>query len=147
MIESIVSQLLTEMSGLEELKGVVVIAATNRPDMVDPALLRPGRIDRFVLVPAPDEKARLEIFKVHAKNMPLKSVDLKELAKKAESFSGADIEAVCREAAMNALREDEKAKEVRMKHFDEAMRKLTPSISKDVVAHYNKFVERQKKIS
>ena len=145
-IESIVSQLLTEMSGLEELKGVVVIAATNRPDMVDPALIRPGRIDRFVLVPPPDEKARLEIFKVHAKNMPLKNIDLKELAKKAESFSGADIEAVCREAAMNALREDSKAKEVKMKHFEEAMRRMTPSISKDVITHYSKFVERQKKI-
>jgi transitional endoplasmic reticulum ATPase len=97
-------------------------------------------------VPPPDEKARLEIFKVHAKNMPLKNVDLKELAKKAESFSGADIEAVCREAAMNALRDDAKANEVKMKHFEDAMRRMTPSISKDVITYYSKFVERQKKI-
>ena len=143
-IESMVSQLLTEMSGLEELKGVVVIAATNRPDMIDPALLRPGRIDRFVLVPPPDEKARLEIFKVHTKNMPLKNVDLKELAKKTETFSGADIEAICREAAINSLRDDMKAKEVKMKHFEEAMKKVTPSISKDTLSYYNKFVERNK---
>ena len=110
--ESIVSQLLTEMSGLEELRGVVVVAATNRPDMIDPALLRPGRIDRQILVPAPNEQARLEILKIHTAEMPLKGVDLKDLAKKTEEYSGADIEALCREAAMNALRENMKAKEV-----------------------------------
>jgi transitional endoplasmic reticulum ATPase len=144
--ESVVSQLLTEISGLEELKNVVVIAATNRPDMIDPALLRPGRIDRFVLIPPPDEKSRLEILKVHTKNMPLKQVDLKLIAKRTEGFSGADLEAICREAAMNALREDMKSKEVKTKHFEEALRKATPSINKEVVDHYNKFVERQKKV-
>jgi transitional endoplasmic reticulum ATPase len=144
--ESIVSQILSEMSGLEELKGVVVIAASNRPDIIDPALLRPGRIDRFVLVPAPDEKARLEILKVHTRNMPLKNVDLKDLAKKTEGFSGADIEALCREAAMNALRENLKAKEVKDKHFEEALKKVTPSITKDIQKYYEKFVERQRKI-
>jgi transitional endoplasmic reticulum ATPase len=144
--ESVVSQLLTEISGLEELKNVVVIAATNRPDMIDPALLRPGRIDRFVLIPPPDEKSRLEILKVHTKNMPLKQVDLKLIAKRTEGFSGADLEAICREAAMNALREDMKSKEVKTKHFEEALRKATPSINKEVIDHYNKFVERQKKV-
>ncbi len=144
--ETVVSQLLTEMSGIEETKGVVVIAATNRPDMVDPALLRPGRIDRFVLIPPPDEKSRLAIFKVHTKNMPLaKDVDLRELAKKTEGYSGADIEAVCREAAMNALRENMKAKEVKSKHFEEALKKVLPSISKDTMVYYQKFVERTKK--
>jgi len=144
--ERIVSQLLTEMSGIEEMKGVTVIATTNRPDLVDPALLRPGRIDRFVLVPTPDEKTRLEIFKVHTKNMPLKDVDIKELARRTEGFSGADIEALCREAGMNALRENIKAKEVRRKHFDEALKKITPSLTKDIEDYYKKFVERQKKI-
>jgi transitional endoplasmic reticulum ATPase len=144
--ETVVSQLLTEMSGLEELKGVVVIAATNRPDIVDPALIRPGRIDRFVLIPPPDEKTRLEIFKVHTKNTPLKSVDLKEWAKETEGFSGADIEALVREAAMSALREDIKSKEVREKHFEDAFKRMTPSISKDIVNHYNKFVERTRQI-
>ncbi|MFH7860502.1 MAG: AAA family ATPase [Candidatus Aenigmatarchaeota archaeon] len=144
--ETVVSQLLTEISGIEETKGVVLIAATNRPDIVDPALLRPGRIDRFVLVPAPDEKSRLEILKVHTRNMPLKNVDLKEWAKKTEGFSGADLEALCREAAMNALRENIKAKEVTNKHFEQAFSKITPSITKDVIAHYQKFVERSKKI-
>jgi len=144
--ETVVSQLLTEMSGLEELRGVVVIAATNRPDMVDPALLRPGRIDRFVLIPPPNAKARLEILKIHTKNMPLKGVDLKDIAEKTEGFSGADLEALSREAAMNALREDIKSKIVEKKHFDEALKKMTPSLSKEVQAHYEKFVERRKKI-
>jgi len=144
--ETVVSQLLTEMSGLEELKGVVVIAATNRPDLVDPALLRPGRIDRFVLIPAPDERARLEIFKIHTKGMPLKSVDLKELVKKTEGFSGADIEALCREAAMSALRENIKAKQVTKKHFDQAIKEAIPSLTKEVSTYYEKFVERQKRI-
>jgi len=144
--ESIVSQLLAEMSGLEELKGVVVIAATNRPDIVDSALLRPGRIDRTVLVPAPDEKARLEILKVHTKNTPMKGVDLKEIAKKTESYSGADLEALVREAAMSALRENFKAKEVIKKHFDDAFKKITPSLTRELQIHYEKFVERQKRV-
>lgn len=134
------------MSGLEELHGVVVAAATNRPDMVDPALLRPGRLDRQILVPAPDEKSRLEILKVHTKKMPMKGVDLKELAKKTEGFSGADIEALVREAAMNALRDDIKSKIVTKKNFDDAVSKQVPSISKEVRDHYDKFVERQKKV-
>ncbi|MGC9097128.1 MAG: ATP-binding protein, partial [Infirmifilum sp.] len=90
--ERVVSQLLTEMDGLERLEGVVVIAATNRPDIIDPALLRPGRFDRLIYVPPPDEKARLEIFKVHTKRMPLaEDVDLAELAKRTEGYTGADI--------------------------------------------------------
>lgn len=144
--ETVVSQLLSEMNGLEELKGVVIIAATNRPDIVDPALLRPGRLDRFVLIPPPDEKSRLEIFRVHTKNMPLKGVDIKDLSKKTDGFSGADIESLCREAAMNALRENIKSKEVREKHFTEALKKITPSLSKEIRDHYAKFEERQKKI-
>ncbi|MEM5790711.1 MAG: AAA family ATPase [Candidatus Aenigmatarchaeota archaeon] len=144
--ERIVSQLLTEMSGIEEMKNIVIVAATNRPDLVDPALLRPGRIDRFVLVPAPDEKGRLEILKVHTKNMPLKNVDIKDLAKKTEGFSGADLEALCREAAMNALRENIKSKEVTKKHFEEALKKITPSINQKMIKYYEKFIERTKKI-
>lgn len=144
--ETVVSQLLTEISGLEELKNVVIIAATNRPDMIDPALLRPGRIDRLVLVPAPDLKTRLEILKIHTKNMPLKDVDLKELTTKTEGFSGADIEALCREAAMFALRENIKAKEVRMKHFSEAFKNVSPSVTKDVVQYYEKFEDRKREV-
>ncbi len=143
--EQVVSQMLTEMSGLEELKGVVVIAATNRPDMIDPALLRPGRFDQLVYVPAPDEKTRLQILKVHTKNMPLKGVNLNKLAEKTEGFSGADLEAVVREAAMHALRENIKTKEVSSKNFDEALKKIKPSITQDMFAKYRKAVEDIKK--
>ncbi len=133
--ERMVNQLLTELDGIEELEKVVVIAATNRLDMVDPALLRPGRFDRIIEIPMPDEKARLEIFKVHTRKMPLsKDVKLEELAKETEGFTGADIEAVCREAAMNALREakakGKEVKEVKKKHFEEAIKKVKESVER-----------------
>ncbi|MCG2827693.1 CDC48 family AAA ATPase [Methanothermobacter sp. K4] len=125
--QRVVNQLLTEIDGLEELQDVAVIAATNRPDILDPALLRPGRFDRHVKVEDPDREARLAIFKVHTKDMPLADdVDLKKLADKTEGYVGADIEAVCREAAMLTLRENMEAEEVPMKHFLEAMEKIKP---------------------
>ena len=144
VMENIVSQILSEMSGIEELHNVVVIGATNRPDILDPALLRPGRFDRQILVPAPDEKTRLEIFKIHTKKMPLKGVDLKKLAKQTEGYSGADIEAVCREAGLNALRENINAKEVTKKHFAEALKKVKPSITPDMLKYYEKIIEEFK---
>ena len=138
--ERVVSQLLSEMSGLEELHDVVVLAATNRPDMVDPALLRPGRFDRQILVPSPEEKSRLKILQVHTKKMPLdKNVDLKKLAKETEGYSGADIAAVCREAGMNALREDIKSAKVSMKHFEKALKEIKPSLTKSIVDYYKKL--------
>jgi transitional endoplasmic reticulum ATPase len=104
--ERTISQFLTEMDGIEELKGVVVLAATNRLDLVDPALLRSGRFDLILELPVPDEKTRVEIFKIHTKNKPLaKEVDLKELAGKTEGKVGADIEFICRKASMLAIRE------------------------------------------
>jgi transitional endoplasmic reticulum ATPase len=144
--ENVVSQLLSEMSGLEELHGVVVLAATNRPDIVDPALLRPGRFDRFVLVEPPEEKARLEILKIHTKKMPLKDVNLKDLAKKTVSFSGADLESLAREAGMNALREDMKTKEVKGKHFENALKKMSPSLTRKMEKYYQTFNERRRKM-
>ncbi len=104
--ERVVSQILTELDGLEELKSVVVVAATNRPDMVDPALLRPGRLDRFIFIRPPDLKEREMIFNIHLKGKPLSSeVDIANLAKRTEGYVGADIEAICREAAILALRD------------------------------------------
>jgi len=144
--ETVVSQMLAEMSGLEELHGVVVMAATNRPDMIDPALLRPGRFDRFVLVPPPDEKTRLEILKIHTKNMPLKRVDLKSIAKRTEGFSGADLAAVCREAGMNALRKDIKSKEVTGKDFEDGLKEIMPSLTQKLQKHYTTFEQRRKKL-
>ncbi len=134
--ERIVNQMLTEMDGLRGMGDVVIIAATNRPDMLDTALLRPGRFDRIILVNAPDEKGRLEILKLHTKNMPLKGVKLDELAKKMDGYVGADIESVCREAAIFALRKNMAAKEVSAKEFEEALKKVPPSATKDIQKSY-----------
>jgi len=140
--ERVVNQLLTEIDGLEGMHDIVIIGATNRPDMLDTALLRPGRFDRIILLPSPELAARLEIFKVHTKNMPLKNVDIEELAKKTEGYVGADIEAICREAAILALRENIGAKEVLMEHFEEAMKKVHASVTKDVEKMYEDLKER-----
>jgi len=147
--ERVLNQLLTEMDGLEELHNVVVIAATNRPDMLDPALLRPGRLDKILLVQAPDAEARREIFAVHTRRMPLaEDVDFEVLVKRTENFSGADIEALCREAAMLAFREavlnresfDEK--KVEMRHFEEALRSVKPSLTEETKKVYEQFMKR-----
>ena len=135
--QRVVNQMLTEIDGLEDLSDVVVIAATNRPELIDSALLRPGRFDRHILTTPPDTKTRLEIFGIHVKDMPLaKDIDLNELAKKTEFYSGADIEAVCREAAMLALRENIKAKQVTLKHFEKSLLEHKPSIAKEETERY-----------
>ncbi len=134
--ERVVNQLLTSMDGLESLEGVVVIGATNRPDMIDLALLRTGRFDRILQVPAPDKTARLEVLKVHTKEMPLEGVDLEELAVELERFTGADIEGLCREAAMIALRENRNAKKVTMAHFQEGMKAVRPSLDEETIKFY-----------
>ncbi len=145
--ERVISQLLTEMDGIMALEDIVVIAATNRPDIVDPAVLRPGRFDRLIYVPEPDETARLEIFKVHAKDMPLsKDMDLKELAHITKGYSGADISAVCREAAMNALREDINAKDVTLSDFEKAMERVPPSIAPDMENWYKSFMKQVRRL-
>jgi transitional endoplasmic reticulum ATPase len=144
--ERVISQLLTEMDGIEALQNVVVIGATNRPDILDPAVMRPGRFDRLIDVPAPDSKALMQIFKIHAQNMPLSAdVDLQEVAVKAKGYSGADVEALCREAAMNALRESIDAKEVTRKDFDKAMESVSPSINPKMEDYYSQFHERSRK--
>ncbi len=153
--ERVVSQLLTELDGMEELKDVVVIAATNRPDMIDPALLRPGRIERHIYIPPPDKEARKEIFRIHLRGKPLADdVSIDELAEKTEGYTGADIEAVCREAGMLAIREaikpgmtKEEAREVAKKlkitkeHFEKALEKVKPSMTKEDIEAYEKMVE------
>ena len=123
--ERVLNQMLAEMDGLEDLNDVLVIGATNRPDMLDPGLLRPGRFDKILLVGAPKEEGRHQILKIHTKNMPLaKDVVLGDLAKKTTGFTGADIEAFVREAAMIALRENKETKQVKNKHFNEALKKI-----------------------
>jgi len=194
--ERVLNQMLSEMDGLEDMKDVLVIGATNRPDMLDTALLRPGRFDRILLVNAPTQEGREQIFKVHTKEMPLflskdeikkmdelykndkvdkiisnmasgkpvsepeikdldkkvNKVDFKSLsdkkklchylAKETEGFTGADIEALVREAAMVALRENMESKEVKKKHFDEALKKTKPSLTKQSIEIYKKMEEQ-----
>ncbi|NJD77447.1 MAG: CDC48 family AAA ATPase [Candidatus Methanoperedens sp.] len=139
--ERVVSQILTELDGLEELKNVVVVAATNRPDMVDPALLRPGRLDRLIYIRPPNQKEREIIFTIHLKGMPLSAeIDVEELAKRTEGYVGADIEALCREAAILALRDiirpgmerEEVRKEssgikIKTDHFEKAFNMVRPT--------------------
>ena len=147
--ERVVSQLLTELDGLEELEDVVVVATTNRPDLIDPALLRPGRLDRHIHVPVPDQDARRAIFEVHTRHKPLaEAVDLDELAARTEGYVGADIEAVCREASMAASREfinsvdpDEISESVgnvlvSTDHFEFALEEVPPSIDETTREHY-----------
>ena len=151
--DRIVNQLLTELDGIEPLTNVVVIAATNRPDILDPALLRPGRFDRLIYVPPPDKKARLEILKIHTRKMPLaEDVDLEAIAEKTEGYTGADLEALCREAAMLAVRENlEKAgkpvsTEVHMRHFEKAMQVIQPSLTPEDIRRYEKLAKELKRM-
>ncbi|AKB54009.1 MULTISPECIES: CDC48 family AAA ATPase [Methanosarcina] len=138
--ERVLNQLLTEMDGLESLRDVVVIAATNRPNLLDPAILRPGRFDRLVYIGSPDKKGRLKIFRIHTKGTPLADdVDLEALADITEGYVGADIESVCREAVMIALRENFDAESVEMRHFREALKKVKPTITENIAQFYEKI--------
>ncbi len=136
--ERVVDTLLTEMDGLKTLKDVIVMAASNRPDMLDPALMRAGRFDRVIEIPAPNEKGRYEIFKIHTQKMPLDSkVNLKELARITEGYTGADIENLVREAGMVAIREG--AGKVTLKHFEKSFKAVFPSIKKDDIESLKRF--------
>jgi transitional endoplasmic reticulum ATPase len=140
--ERVLNQLLSEMDGIEDLKGVIVIGATNRPDMLDTALLRPGRFDRILLVDVPNEKSREKILEIHTKNMPLdKSVKLNELVKKTEGFVGADLESLTRESALIALRKNMEAKTVSLEDFNEALMKTKSSVSESTANTYKKYEE------
>jgi transitional endoplasmic reticulum ATPase len=170
--ESVVNQLLTSIDGLESMEGVVIIGATNRPDILDPGLLRPGRFDRLLLIPEPNYHSRFEIFKIHTQSMPIEvskeevsqiEADIKKssqiitaikrnkhdlkilngndkllywLADKTEGYSGADIEALCREAAMLALRKDINTNSINKIHYEEAMTTVRASINDEIIDYY-----------
>ncbi|WP_323675830.1 CDC48 family AAA ATPase [Halorubellus sp. PRR65] len=153
--ERVVSQLLTELDGLEALEDVVVIATTNRPDLIDNALLRPGRLDRHVHVPVPDQEAREKIFEVHTRDKPLADdVDLEWLARRTDGYVGADVEAVTREASMAATREfvnsvdpeemTDSVGNVRItrEHFEHALDEVKASVTEDVKDSYDQIEER-----
>ncbi len=143
VMERVVNQLLSELDGLEALKDVVVIAATNRPDILDPALLRSGRFDRMLLVGPPDKLGRHEILKIHAAAMPkAEDVNLEELAELTEGYVGSDLSLLCREAAMLALRQE--GEKVEMKDFREALRKVRPSVEENMVSYYERISQRFK---
>jgi transitional endoplasmic reticulum ATPase len=147
--QRIVNQFLAEVDGLQTLQNVLVIGATNRPDIMDPALLRPGRFDILLHVEAPDEDARKEILNVHtlAKGIPgSENLDLEELAKKTANFSGADIEGLVRVAVMIAVTEgstptniEMKARDIEMKHFEEALKSVRPTLTPNVMEYYEKI--------
>ena len=145
--EKVLSQMLTELDGLESKKDIVVIAATNRPDILDPALIRPGRIDRILLVPAPDEMSRKAILKIFTEEMPLtnnlKIEALNDLI--GDGFSGADIETWCRESAMIALRENIRARKISLEHFKEAREDLHPTVTPEMKKWYETFGEKLKR--
>ena len=138
--ERVLNQLLAEMDGIEDLSNVVVIAATNRPDMLDSALLRPGRFDRILLVGSPEKEGREKIFKIHTKNMPLaKDINVQKIMDQTEGYVGADIESLVREAAMLSLRDNIDSKEVKMKFFEEAVKKVGASVTKSDMDRYRKI--------
>jgi len=141
-VDSVVNQLLTEIDGVEDMNDVIIIGATNRPDRLDPALVRPGRFDRLILIGSPDLETRKDIFKLHTQRMKLKDVDLEELAQKTQGYVGADIESICREAAIRALREDITATKVSRDHFLEALKAVRPSITPEIDQAYESLKDK-----
>ena len=140
--ERVVNQLLTELDGLEELEDVMVVAATNRPDMIDPALIRSGRFDRLVLLGAPEQDERSEILDIHTRDVPLdENVNLDEVAEITEGYVGSDLETIAREAALIALREDDEAETVKMPHVRSALEKVRPTITDDIMEYYDEMKE------
>jgi len=141
--ERVVNQLLTELDGLEEMQEVMVIGATNRPDMIDPALLRSGRFDRLVYVGEPVEEGREQILRIHTENTPLSpDVSLREIAEITDGYVGSDLESIAREAGMEALRDDDDAEAVEMRHFRRALESVRPTITDEIEGYYED-VERE----
>jgi len=146
--ERVVNSLLAEMDGLEELSEVVVIAATNRPDLVDPALLRPGRFDKIIATALPGKATRLQILKIHTKNMPLaKDVNIENLAERTDKFTGADLQALCKEAGLFALRKDINTKEVIKDDFEKALEKVKPSLRDEELKKYSEIEEKYLRVA
>jgi transitional endoplasmic reticulum ATPase len=143
--ERVVNQLLTELDGLEEMGNVMVIGATNRPDMIDPALLRSGRFDRLVFIGEPEMEGREQILKIHTQNSPLApDVSLREIAEITDGYVGSDLESIAREAAMVALREEDDAEEIEMRHFRQAMEHVRPTITDEILDYYERIEEQFK---
>jgi transitional endoplasmic reticulum ATPase len=146
--ERVVNTLLAEMDGLEELRGVVVIAASNRPALLDPALLRPGRFDDLIYVPVPAREGRLHILRIHTRNMPLgEDVDIEALADRTEGYTGADLEDLVRRAGMQALRDDLDVELVGMNYFEAALKETRASVTPEMDREYRELVKTLKQES
>jgi transitional endoplasmic reticulum ATPase len=146
--ERVVNTLLAEMDGLETMENIVVIGATNRPTLLDPALLRPGRFDEIVYIPVPDIEGRRRILDIHTRAMPLTAdVDLEELAEKTQGFTGADLENLSRKAGLLALRRDVEADEVSHELFLQALAEIGPSVTPEMETEYEQMVKSLKQRS
>ena len=136
----VVNQLLSSMDGVESMEGVIVVAATNRPEMIDPALLRSGRFERVLHIPPPDVDSIKAILKIHSEPMPLGKFNIESFAPQLVNYTGADIEAICREAALISMRAEKKS--VSKKHFEEAINRVRPTITDEMMDYYNRMEAR-----
>lgn len=142
--ERVLAQILTEIDGVNVLKNVIIVAATNRPDLIDKALMRPGRLDRIVYVQLPDVETRAEIFRIKLRKIPLgEDVNIDELAVKSEAYSGAEIEAICKEAALKALEDSFDAQQISMKYFDQSFELVKPRTSSELLQLYSDYENRK----
>ncbi len=137
VMNRVVNQLLSSMDGVEGMEGVIIVAATNRPEMIDPALMRSGRFERVLHIPPPDAKSRVAILDIHTSKMPLGKMKLEDLASRMENYTGADIEAICREAALIAMREEKKT--VSKKHFEKAIDRVRPTVTEEMMDYYSRM--------
>ena len=140
VMNRVVNQLLSSMDGVESMEGVIVVAATNRPEMIDPALLRSGRFERVLHIPPPDVDSIKAILKIHSEPMPLGKFKIEDLAPQLINYTGADIEAICREAALISMRAEKKS--VSKKHFEEAINRVRPTITDEMMDYYNRMEAR-----
>nr|CAH7716449.1 unnamed protein product [Callosobruchus chinensis] len=138
--ERVLAQLLTELDGITSLSDVTIVAATNRPDRIDKALLRPGRLDRMVYVPLPDENTRREIFRIRFTKMPVR-VDIDSLVERTDGYSGAEITAICNEAAMMALEESLDSEIVEERHFDGALHLVQPRTPASMIKMFDEYLK------
>ena len=140
VMNRVVNQLLSSMDGVDSMEGVIVVAATNRPEMLDPALLRSGRFERVLHIPPPDIDSIKAILKIHSEPMPLGKFKIEELAPQLVNYTGADIEAICRESALISMRAGKKS--VSKKHFEEAINRVRPTITEEMMDYYNRMEGR-----
>lgn len=145
--ERVLTQLLTEMDGVNALTNVTIVAATNRPDLIDKAILRPGRLDRIVYVRLPDAKTRTEIFRIKLSKMPLDDdVSIESLVEKTDGYSGAEIQAICQEAAMHALGDNLNVESIQWKYFEKALNDVKPRTSPELLQLYDDYLNEKLKI-